>query len=732
MAFDVEGAKQAGYSDAEIASHLAGTTNFDAEGARKAGYSDQEIIGQLAGAPAPAAKGDHGYAPAPPETPAPSPWEITTAREGSPEELPPTLTLPSLGIPAATFPGPGIDEVPIEMSRYTGKNPTWALSDPRESLAPTTIEPGRLAGAAAEGWRATPSILTPEGQDVINEMGPLGRQIINPALKILNIPVAAANGLLYGGAELANQLTGDPRAGRDALMLAQVAPMAHIGTGVPPVEAPAAAPTAPPRPRFISEVTAPDVSQLDPRNAIQTLIEHDTRENPPPAPDRGAPNQGADTRAAPLMEGFNQSEPAAPDATSAPTAEPPGPKSVGAGASREGTPATELGLTPAEEAAYRSTAEGNKLLEPQEPGVRDDKQYLTGERINEAQASQDVEVARELQSLRQQTPPLDAKMTADENHNNNITANAIENAIPGQVQIRAAKDARQAAMETNEPKTFANATDADVRPVVKEIQDILNDPKNLENSQLRQYVRPLVARLQNPDGAPKITNPLQLWGWRQDVQHLTSGAAQAADPNLSRVSGLLGRVLDTTDNQLETAAPGYKANLRDSYRTRSNEIDAMEALNAERFKLFDSQNKPNYNAVQSLMRRVVDARQANDPYDPYTHVPQETLDSLWNIRDSMRRRAAVDRLGAPRGSPTSQNLGDALRGAGKTAIKNAAPAIGAGLGTVLFPGMPIVGSTLGLMAGGTVNHLLSEAGMRQRMTRGLELTNPNTLMHPLP
>ena len=125
-----------------------------------------------------------------------------------------------------------------------------------------------------------------------------------------------------------------------------------------------------------------------------------------------------------------------------------------------------------------------------------------------------------------------------------------------------------------------------MRLVVKEIQDILNDPKNLENSQLRQYVRPLVARLQNPDGTPKITNPLQLWGWRQDVQHLTSGAAQAADPNLSRVSGMLGRVLDTTDNQLETAAPGYKANLRDEYRTRSNEIDAMEALNAERFKLF--------------------------------------------------------------------------------------------------------------------------------------------------
>jgi hypothetical protein len=286
-------------------------------------------------------------------------------------------------------------------------------------------------------------------------------------------------------------------------------------------------------------------------------------------------------------------------------------------------------------------------------------------------------------------------------------------------------------MDANEPKIFANATDADVAPIVKDIQDILSDPKNLENSQLKQYVRPLIARLQNPDGTPKITNPLQLWSWRQDVQHLTSGAAQAVDQNLSRISGLLGRVLEKTDNQIEAAAPGYKAGLLDEYRTRSRQIDAMEALNAERFKLFDSQNKPNYNAVQSLMRRMIDARQANDPYDPFTHVTPETLNDFWNIRDSMRRQAAVDRLGKPRGSPTSQNVGDALRIAGKMALQTAAPAMGATLGQLLIP-IPGVGPVAGIAAGATLNHFLSSRALTQRMTRGMELTNPNRLMHPLP
>ena len=49
MAFDVEGARKAGYSDPEIANYLASQKTFDITGARKAGYGDQEIIGHLLG-----------------------------------------------------------------------------------------------------------------------------------------------------------------------------------------------------------------------------------------------------------------------------------------------------------------------------------------------------------------------------------------------------------------------------------------------------------------------------------------------------------------------------------------------------------------------------------------------------------------------------------------------------------------------------------------------------------
>jgi len=58
--FDIQGAKNAGYSDAEIISHLSGSRSFDVDGARKAGYSDQEILSHLSTAPQDTAHHDEG------------------------------------------------------------------------------------------------------------------------------------------------------------------------------------------------------------------------------------------------------------------------------------------------------------------------------------------------------------------------------------------------------------------------------------------------------------------------------------------------------------------------------------------------------------------------------------------------------------------------------------------------------------------------------------------------
>lgn len=63
MAFDVEGARKAGYSDEEIADYLGQESKFDTAAALKAGYTPEDVISHLsapaataAGAPAPAAE----------------------------------------------------------------------------------------------------------------------------------------------------------------------------------------------------------------------------------------------------------------------------------------------------------------------------------------------------------------------------------------------------------------------------------------------------------------------------------------------------------------------------------------------------------------------------------------------------------------------------------------------------------------------------------------------------
>ena len=52
VSFDVEGARSAGYSDAEIADYLSTQSGLDLGGVRTAGYSDRQIL-QLLSAPVP-------------------------------------------------------------------------------------------------------------------------------------------------------------------------------------------------------------------------------------------------------------------------------------------------------------------------------------------------------------------------------------------------------------------------------------------------------------------------------------------------------------------------------------------------------------------------------------------------------------------------------------------------------------------------------------------------------
>ena len=644
-------------------------------------------------------QGDHGYAPAPPETPAPSPWETTTAREGSPEELPPTLTLPSFG-PSSAQPPPNEPPPP----RWEEPNPAFASGDPRESLPPAPIVP-KVESAMAEGWRATPSILTPEGEDALNKLGPLFRQIINPGLKVLNVPLAAGNALMYGGAEIANQVTGDQRAGRDFLQALQVAPMASARVSARGFDGPRSfqaepnAPT-PPGPRFVSERFAPDVSQLDPRNAIQTLIEHDTRENPPPAADRGASNQGADTRAAP--------------------AEAPGPRSAGAA----GTPFADAALTPEQAASAGSTADKQWLYQTAVPGEADNTVYLKGITPTMAQREQTVNAARDSKLLRRISPDAEQAERALLAEHTDIRKGEFQDIAGSDVTHEAEMKAASDQIETQLQAAYAHGGTVDLQPVIAAANAELRGSAG-KLPPVKAAMKAIVDAAEKSDGSGLETDPRQANAVRRAIIYMQSREGKLENPGYGHPDTLaaLTRVKDVLTKQVEPAAPGFtEANT--NYARARQATDAREALQAYEPKLYDGLGNMRYQAFHRMMGDIVKARDPNAPLGPYKALTEEQMNRLKSVHDDLKRAASAEDLARANGSDTTQTLFDLAKRAARHATGTGAGAVvGFGVSHILGPE---AGMAAGMFTKDAVTHMF-EKGAIDRAT-----AEHNKLLHPDP
>lgn len=157
MPFDVQGARDAGYSDAEIAEHLARkSARFDLEGAKRAGYSDAEIIDHLVsreGRTLPPQAGD---------VPVYSDVAKSIALSGAPKGALGSISLPAeLGNLAAKGMAFGVkkamDLTPDQQARLDAVRPFYGYQEAKDAVEEVTGEfykpkttPGRYASTAAE------------------------------------------------------------------------------------------------------------------------------------------------------------------------------------------------------------------------------------------------------------------------------------------------------------------------------------------------------------------------------------------------------------------------------------------------------------------------------------------------------------------------------------------------------------------------------------------------------
>lgn len=631
--------------------------------------------------------------------------------------------------------------------------PTYAAPAPAEP-APGDAAVERIGQAAGNAFMTTPTILTPAAEDAVNKGGPIGRYITNPAIHAVDVVHGAINAAGGGIAQTLMEVFGE-KGGRDALAFLSALPMAPEANQLSAMRAngPAAqtaAPAAAANPQFVSERFAPDVSELDSRNAIQTLIQHDLNENPSipgAAADRGAANQGAAAVAkigsatdidgaiaaaseaaqapsytpvtatqvaardgVPIMEAWNRARAenaaggaagdntaavgapgiygGAPDATTGPFEQPAANvnsptdfRSVGAAASRDNTPQSQIELSPTDMKANRYQGEMNEILAP--PAAGDNTVYVKGSFPTLAERSGDPELSQQENLLRQRNPAAFVGEGKPLTENNNARVAEFDNQTPSRTALTMMRDQRNSQWEADSNGILPTAKPVDFTPAMDWVEGQLNDPKIQENDAVRGVLQDFRERLLADDGTLK-DDPAAAWGIHDNIQNQL---AKAKDPlNATGAEKFafneLTQAKAHVDAALNVATDGKFQNAVDNYAQASQAINAGEELEAFRPKLTNASGTI---MADRFHKFVVDlAQRRGDPgIDPAMNISDETMQSLINI-DKDLKRAGLIKLGAAAGSPTNllgalaENLGMGAAHSALSAIPVAGPILKAG------------------------------------------------------
>jgi hypothetical protein len=407
-----------------------------------------------------------------------------------------------------------------------------------------------------------------------------------------------------------------------------------------------------------------------------------------------------------------QNRMAAPPAAT-PATTTPAPQSVGAAASGA------VDMSPAEVQAYRSTGEGQKLLESQQPGKADTTAYVPGVSASTAEIEQTVNAARDAKTANIAHPGASqaAKETADAN--NAARQRYVETTIKSPIDILNAKDARAAQAETDLAATWKNKTEADAQPVIDAANEIKASPDG-RRPVVRSAVDAVTNELYDADGK-LITDPEQLYGVRKHIDDLLSKEAGATDPKSIRAASNLQQLKTALDGVIEPAAPGFKQYLK-NFADASRPIDEMEVLQGHQNKLYDTQGRMQLSRVQGMMRNIVDSRAAPG-INPYKSISDETMQRLWNVRDDLRRSASAQELARTPGSDTGQNLFDmakqGLAAGGNLVAHGVAHAVA-----------PIAGPIILNAVKGGISNRLAAGAQRKGLAAALHNINPNRLVTP--
>jgi hypothetical protein len=344
-----------------------------------------------------------------------------------------------------------------------------------------------------------------------------------------------------------------------------------------------------------------------------------------------------------------------------------GRRSAGAAASTD----AEANMPRAEMQAQRATAERDRLLEPQ-PGGIDKNEYIPGVQTTEAQMVQDARTSRKEKLLEMEMPE---QFRAIAKANNDVRATFYDDLAGTATQKRRLEEARGQAAEADLRATWRNKQDADPAPVSEKAATILASPDGRRPA-VRGVVDSVMREMVDSNGKP-ITDPEMLYGVRKHIDDLLSKEGAKDNPSAVRATAQLLELKGALDGVIETAAPGFRQYLN-NFAEASRPIDEMTVLQEYAPRIRDSQNRITYSSVQRMLKDIVEDRAAKG-INAAQSISDETMNSLFALRNDLRRVASSDDLAKARGSDTVQNAMDLVKNVGGKGLAEGAGFLAAGM-----------------------------------------------------
>lgn len=265
-------------------------------------------------------------------------------------------------------------------------------------------------------------------------------------------------------------------------------------------------------------------------------------------------------------------------------------------------------------------------------------------------ASQDIGLLSVEKAMRGKNPAPFGERLGDQN-----TARQAElSTMAGTpADIAAAAASRDAQTSATREAAFANASPADVTPVLAKINSVLAGPVGKRDI-ASQALTWLKGKLVDADGNPE-TDAQNLYAVRQDINDAIAGKLGGDQSKFRLAQGQLLQARGDLDNAIETAAPGFKGYLS-QYAALSKPINRMESLQ-------DLQQSSNLTAAdvktgQYFMSPAGFSRGLDKlKGDPFSGVQDEHLTRLEALRRDLQNSQAIASPSLRAiGSDTFQNL----------------------------------------------------------------------------